>query len=121
MARTADTKSKRQTGFRLLNQITTQRMKPAKRLATVMAKLGVDKPYAETIIATHKRLAKADGRFINVYRVKDQKNGKPCKPYMSSHGVYKVAVKKSDFTSADAAKDAYIQEQASKINLVERL
>ena len=121
MARTADPNSNRQLAFQLLSRKYMMKTTPAKRLAKVMSVLGVDEPYAQSLIAAHKRLSMKDGTFVSVYRVKDRKNGKPCKPYMSRRGVYTVAVKKSDFITAADAKAAYINEQAKKINLVERL
>lgn len=121
MSRPADDNSKRQRGFRLLNLVKTQRASPAKRLAMVMEELGVDKPYAQTIIATHKRHAQKEGKFITTYRINDKRNGKPCRPFLSKRGVYKVAVKKRDYLTPEAAKEAYINEQAKKINFAEAL
>lgn len=121
MARPADINSKRQRGFRILNRITTQRASPANRLAIVMAGLGVDKPYAETIIATHKRQAKKENKFVTIYRVMDRKNGRECKPYISSHGVYTVALKGSDHLSKADAIKAYTHAQEIKIIQADRI
>ena len=119
MARPADLNSKRQRGFRILNKL--WRASAATRIAKLMSELKVDKPYAETIIATHRSTAKKAGKYFTTYRVVDQREGKPCKPRLSSHDIYKAAVKKKDCLTPEAAKAVYMKEQQTKINLVKGL
>jgi hypothetical protein len=119
MARLIDNNSKRQRGFRILNQIGAAA--PSAKLQRLMSELKVDRPYAETIIATHRREGKKTGKYVTVFSVLDQRNGKPCSPYLSSHIVFKTKVKKSDALTASAAKAAYLVHQEAKINLVKEL
>ena len=119
MARPADKNSKRQRGFRILNQYWNA--SPAIRLAKLMSELKVSKPYAETIIATHRREGLKTGAYVTVYKVMDKRNGKPCKPYMSSHPMVKGKVKKKDSLTIPKAKAAYVDQQHEKIDLVKGL
>jgi hypothetical protein len=119
MARPADLNSKRQRGFRMLNRL--WRATAATRIAKLMSELDVDRPYAETIIATHRRAAKKAGKYVTTYRVIDQREGKPCSPHLSSHDVYKAAVKKKDCLTPAAAKAVYMKQQQAKINLAKGL
>lgn len=119
MARKADPNSKRQRGFKILNRM--QRSSRANAIAKLMTELKVDKPYAETIYATHRKMGKDDGKYVTIYRVMDRKNGKPCAPYMSTKVIFKSKVKTGDWRSVGQAKAAYTLTQREKIKCVKAL
>jgi len=119
MARLVDKNSKRQRGFRILNKIGGAAA--AVKLAKLMTDLKVDRPYAETILATHRREGKKTGKYVTVFSVLDQRNGKPCSPFLTSHVVFKTKLKKTDALTAAEAKAAYLVHQEAKINLVKEL
>lgn len=121
MARPADLNSKRQRGFRILNSAVYGRAKAAIKIEKLMTTLPCDKPYAETIIATHRREGLKSGKYVTTYRVIDQREGKPCSPHLSSHVVFHAAIKKAHCLTPKAAKAAYMKEQRNKINLAKGL
>lgn len=119
MARLVDKKSKRQRGFKMLD--TMYRAKPAKRLASLMKRLDVDRPYAETIIATHRREGLKTGKYVMVYAIMDKLRGKSVKPYVSKHPIIKEAIADTDCLTVASAKRAYVANQQQKIKSAKEL
>lgn len=111
MARPENKNSKRQRGFRILNQMHRARRSVAiKRLET---ELNIGKAYAETLFAAHKKIGKEQGLYVTTYRIIDVNNGQRVDPYISTKEVRRP--KAADFLTAEDAIANYVDKQVSAI------
>jgi len=88
-------------------------------LDQLMAELEINKPYASTLYADHRKMMKESGMYTTVYRILEKRSGTVIKPYVSKSDVFKA--KKGDCTSLAQAKKAYIASQQASIKTARTL
>ncbi len=109
--RIADKNSKRQQGYKILNKMKMKARSVC--LDKLMDELEINKPYASTLYADHRKMMKDNGMYTTVYRILEKRTGTVIKPYVSKADVFKA--KKGDCTSLAQAKKAYIASQQASI------
>ena len=111
MSRTADPKSVRQRAMNLLDKSTE--VKREKVIKILMDTYGIGYSYAATLHATHRTINKENGTIVQVYSVRDMKDGKPAKPYLKVENVFNP--EPDDCLTPELAKAKYQLRMKAKI------
>ena len=110
MARKNDPKSVRQRAFKLLD--TMKRKKREDAIEILKTKFSIGDSYAATLYAAHRTINKESGVMIQVFSVRDIKDGKPVQPYMKTENVFNPT---SDAClTPELAKEQYLVQLATK-------
>lgn len=118
MARKIDKQSKRQKVFAYLDG-QTQRDR-AQVVSDVMRDFGMARPYAMTLYQTHRKLSKVSGALVEVFSIRDHKEGVTVDPYVFSRHVASASVNGDSTTVTDAVA-SYKTELKSRIKSAEKL
>jgi len=118
MVREADPTGTRQRALRLLKTMTD------KTRAEMLAELRTQFPdaaeeYIKSLWATFRSEAKEDGTLIEVFSVKDIKDGKSCAPFLKSEFTFHPAT--DACTSPQLARNKWITQMKDKILMVKQL
>ncbi len=115
MARKIDKQSKRQKVFAYLDG-QTQRER-ADVVADIMRDFSMAKPYAMTLYQTHRKLSKGTGALVEVFSIRDHKEGVTVDPYVFSKHVASANIERQD-TSINDAVESYTVELEGRLKKV---
>ncbi len=118
MARKIDKQSKRQKVFAYLDA-QTQRDR-ADVVADVMKDFEMAKPYAMTLYQTHRKQSKATGALVEVFSIRDHKEGVTVDPYVFSKHVAQASVGTGS-VDVNSAVMSYKVELAGRLKTVDEL
>ena len=118
MARRPNQTGTRRTAIRLLNTMTDKsRSEMLAELRTQFPKAAEE--YIKSLWATFRSEAKENGTLIEVFSVKDIKDGKACAPFLKSEYTFHPAP--DDCLTAQLAKNKWVLQTKSKIAKVKQL
>jgi len=115
MARKIDKQSKRQKVFAYLDG-QTQRDR-AEVVTEIMKDFDMARPYAMTLYQTHRKNGKANGALVEVFSIRDHKEGVTVDPYVFSKHVATAKVNGDD-TSVPDAVESYKDELKGRLKKV---
>jgi hypothetical protein len=84
-----------------LNKIKKRGLKREHVITDLRETFDIGEAYAATLYASHREMAKQNGTMIEIFSVRETKDGKPVKPYLKREYVFK-APRNSTVTPADA-------------------
>ncbi len=118
MARQKNPNGTRQMALRALDEMT--HLTRAEMLINLreMFPLAAE-DYLKTLWATHRRESKESGALIEVFSIRDTKDGKPCRPFLKSEFVFHPTLTAP--RDASEAKEQYTHTQKMKINQANQL
>lgn len=111
MARKIDPNSVRQRAFKLLDTMTDIKLN---KIVEVLKKTySIETSYATSLWAAHRRINKKNGTMVQVYSVRDIKQGKIVAPYIKVESVFNPS--RDACLHPDHAKARYALELKSRI------